>query len=87
MEESAFPPLGYIYPLFLLFNGIPFEGKIMKLSDKFRIELVNGGRGGGRKFVPTLESIIVRPSTPHHLVRLRMLVESALLDRSQGRSR
>ena len=34
------PPPGFWYPLFLVLNGMTFEGQLRKLSDKFRIQIL-----------------------------------------------
>ena len=35
------PPLSFWYPLFLVLNGMTFEGEMRKLSDKYHIKLVD----------------------------------------------
>ena len=48
--ELAPPPIRLSISLVLVFsNGMPFEGQMRKLSDKFRIELI---KGEGRKIPP-----------------------------------
>ena len=57
---------GFRYPLFLVLNGMTSEGKMRKLSDKFRIKL-DSGRGtippgrGVNWFFPPLVNLKLRP--------------------------
>ena len=60
---------GFWYSLFLVLNGMTFEGKMRKSRDIFRMKLF-GGRGPGRgakksfvpKIFPTLANLTLRPS-------------------------
>ena len=61
-NKGALPSPGFWYSLFLVLNGMTFEGKMRK----FRIKFVLGGRifsnGGGSKFCyPFLANLSLRP--------------------------